>query len=163
MKLINDYIDFLDKVSEPFAKEAKFHPEKCGLIGPGLLYRLFSKKIDKKVKVSMDDFSHVYFISEDNKLDFRIHVLEFNDTDEWLYWQRVSLEEKEARLKGIYIRKTFYGSVSSKGRYLDVISKDLRIVDLRTEKQRIKDNRIFHEIMYTPLSNCSESEKMPSK
>ena len=105
------------------------------------LYGLFSKKINENIKVEHDAFYQIYFISEkDHKLNFRIHELEFSSPSEWLCWQRVSLKKKDAVMNGIYTPfGTFYGSIKTEDRNLDVITKNHRLVKLRTWDEKIRD------------------------
>jgi len=118
---------------EILKKEYEFNP------GP-LLY-LVSKKVDEKIKVEHDASYHIYFISENNhKLDFRIHELEFSSPSEWLYWQRASLKNKEARMDGIYtMLGTFYGSIKTSEKTLEVIARNKRVVKLRSDDERTKN------------------------
>ena len=150
----------INDIAEMLMKERKFNPLEFRK-----LYFLYSKKVDNELNLSVDDSYNIYFTCNNNhNLDFRIHQLEFDDVGEWMHWHAKGLKEEKARIRGIRtFTGTFYGNIKTDERCLDVVARNLRIVEVRGEKKRIEDSLPIYGLMAYTIKSIYPVEKMPSK
>ena len=154
---MSDFTESIDELAQMFMQQRKFNPLEYRK-----LYFLYSKKVDEEIKIEIDAAYHVYFTSDSHKQDFRIHQLEFGDTGEWMYWHARGIRGDKARIKGIRtFTGTFYGNIRTDDRTLEIIAKDLRVLELRGERKRFEDNKLLYGMMISPIKSIyPESEKM---